>query len=164
MTTPSQHLYTKKVLAHFKKPHNMGNIKNPDGVGRVGNAKCGDVMWLYIKVQKNKQGKDVINDVKFETFGCVAAIATSSMVTDLVKGKTVDFALTVTKDNIIKGLGGLPPIKMHCSLLATDALQEAIYNYLTTHKLSVPASLKETHKKVVKETKIAEHVGSNLHG
>lgn len=163
MTTPSQHLYTKEVLAHFKKPHNMGNIKNADGVGKVGNAKCGDVMYLYIKVAK-KGGNEIIKDVKFETFGCVAAIATSSMVTDLVKGKPIEFALSVTKEKIINGLGGLPPIKMHCSLLATDALHEAIYNYLTKNKRTVPASLKQTHERVVKETEIAEKIGGHVHG
>lgn len=156
------YIYTKKVLAHFKRPHNYGNIKNPDGIGRVGNPRCGDVMHLYIKVTENKQGKKIIKDVKFETFGCVAAIATSSMITDLVKGKTVDYALSVTKDKIVKGLGGLPPIKMHCSLLATDALHEAIFNYLTARKLPVAAALAKAHERILKETEMAEHVSKHL--
>ncbi|MBU5557923.1 MAG: iron-sulfur cluster assembly scaffold protein [Candidatus Aenigmatarchaeota archaeon] len=155
-------MYTKKVLAHFKHPHNMGRIAKPDGVGRVGNPKCGDVMWLYLKIGKNKQGKEIIKDVKFETFGCVAAIATSSMITDLVKGKTIEYALGVTKEKIVKGLGGLPPIKIHCSLLATDALHEAIYNYLKKQGLRVPAQLAKTHERIVKETKVAERIGEHL--
>ncbi len=153
----SQSFYTKKVLAHFKKPHNMGKITKPDGIGRVGNPKCGDVMWLYIKV-KNRAGKTVIDDVKFETYGCVAAIATSSMITDLVKGKELKKVLSITKDDIVKGLGGLPPIKMHCSLLAVDALHEAIYNYYMKHKLPIPNVLEAEHDKITKQTDIAEHV------
>jgi len=156
------HLYTKKVMAHFKKPHNMGSIKNADGVGRVGNPRCGDVMYLYIKTGKNRQGKEILKDVKFETFGCVAAIATSSMITDLVKGKTLEYALTITKDRIVKGLGGLPPIKMHCSLLATDALHEAIYNYLTKNKMHVPTSLAHAHERISKATEVAEHASEHL--
>jgi len=109
----------------FKNPHNYGKMENPDGVGKVGNPVCGDVMVLYIKVDKN----EVIKDVKFETFGCVAAISTSSIITDLVKGKTIKEALKVTKDNIVKSLGGLPKIKYHCSILAVDALHEAVKNY-----------------------------------
>ena len=118
-------LYTKKVMETFKNPHNYGKIKNASGIGKVGNPVCGDVMWLYIKVDKN----DKIKDIKFETFGCVAAISTSSIITDLVKGKTIKEALKITKDNIIESLGGLPKIKYHCSILAVDALKEAIKNY-----------------------------------
>jgi len=122
-------LYTKKVLETFKNPHNYGKIKNADGIGKVGNAVCGDVMWLYIKVAKNKKGDEIIKDIKFETFGCVAAISTSSIITDLVKGKTITEALKVTKDNVIESLGGLPKIKYHCSVLAVDALIAAIKDY-----------------------------------
>jgi len=117
-------LYTKKVIETFKNPHNYGKIKNADGIGKVGNPVCGDVMWLYIKVKGEK-----IIDIKFETFGCVAAISTSSIITDLVKGKTLKEALKVTKDNIVESLGGLPKIKYHCSVLAIDALKEAIKDY-----------------------------------
>jgi nitrogen fixation NifU-like protein len=117
-------MYSKKVLEHFKKPHNVGKIENADGVGTVGNRACGDVMKLYIKVKDNK-----IVDIKFETMGCAAAIATSSIITDLAKGKTIEEALKITKDNIVEELEGLPPVKVHCSLLAIDALHAAIKDY-----------------------------------
>jgi len=141
-------LYTPKVMETFKNPHNYGRIKNADGIGKVGNPVCGDVMVLYIKVGKPDKkakpiltgpsksrpkaslvGEEVIKDIKFETFGCVAAISTSSIITDLVKGKTIKDALKITKDNIVKALGGLPKIKYHCSILAVDALAEAIKDY-----------------------------------
>ena len=122
-------LYTPKVMEAFKNPHNYGRIKNADGIGKVGNPVCGDVMWLYIKVAQNKKNEEIIKDIKFETFGCVAAISTSSIITDLVKGKTIKEALKVTKDNIVESLGGLPKIKYHCSVLAVDALKEAIKDY-----------------------------------
>jgi len=116
--------YSKKVLEHFKNPHNQGVIKNADAVGKVGNPTCGDVMKIYIKVKDNK-----IKDIKFETLGCAAAIAVSSALTDMVKGKTISQALKVTKDKIVKDLGGLPPVKVHCSMLGVEALHEAITNY-----------------------------------
>jgi nitrogen fixation NifU-like protein len=126
-------LYTKKVMETFKNPHNYGRIKNADGIGKVGNPVCGDVMHLYIKVGNppagGKKGEEIIKDIKFETFGCVAAISTSSIITDLAKGKTIKEALKITKDSIIKKLGGLPSIKYHCSVLAVDALAEAIKDY-----------------------------------
>jgi nitrogen fixation NifU-like protein len=145
-------LYTPKVMETFKNPHNYGKIKNPSGIGKVGNIVCGDVMWLYIKVDKN----DVIKDVKFETFGCVAAIATSSMITDLVKGKTILEALKIKKDDIIKELGGLPSVKYHCSVLAVDALIEAIYEYFLKEGREFPADLLEKHKKIQKDKEIIE--------
>jgi len=144
-------LYTKKVMKYFKNPKNMGRMKNPDGVGKVGNVICGDVMWLYIKVKNNR-----IADIKFETFGCVAAIATSSMITDLVKGKTIERALKITREDIVKSLGGLPKIKIHCSVLAADALNEAVYDYLSKKKLLIPKYLQEKHERIQKETKVIE--------
>ena len=120
--------YSKKVIQHFTKPHNQGVIKNADGVGTVGNPVCGDIMKLYIKVSK-KGEKEIIEDVKFETLGCGAAIATSSMVTDLAKGKTLEEAEKITRQNVADELEGLPPTKMHCSNLAADALHEAIKDY-----------------------------------
>ncbi|HBI34022.1 MAG TPA: Fe-S cluster assembly scaffold protein NifU [Candidatus Moranbacteria bacterium] len=123
--------YSKKVLEHFTKPHNQGKIKNADGVGTVGNPKCGDIMRLYIKVSKDKQGQEIIKDVKFETLGCGAAISTSSMTTDLAKGKTIEQALEITNKSVAEELGGLPSAKMHCSNLAADALHAAIKNYKT---------------------------------
>jgi nitrogen fixation NifU-like protein len=122
-------LYAPKVMAYFKNPHNYGSIKNPDGVGQVGNPTCGDVMKLYIKVSKDKNGKEIIKDIKFQTYGCVAAIATSSVVTDLAKGKTLKQALKIDNKKIVSSLGGLPNIKLHCSVLGADALKEAIKDY-----------------------------------
>ena len=116
--------YSEKVMDHFKNPRNVGEIENPDGVGHVGNPVCGDIMELYIKV---KDG--VITDTKFKTFGCGAAIATSSMVTELVKGKTLDEALKISNHAVVQALDGLPPVKMHCSVLAEDALKSAIDDY-----------------------------------
>jgi len=141
-------MYNKKVLKHFQKPHNMGKMKNPDGIGKVGNIVCGDVMHLYIKVEKNKKGEEIIKDIKFQTFGCVAAIATSSIITDLAKGKTIDKALKIDKDKVVKSLGSLPPVKIHCSLLASDALTEAIYDYFKKNKRKISQSLEKKHKRI----------------
>ncbi len=118
--------YSEKVKEHFRNPRNVGEIENPDGVGKVGNPVCGDIMELYIKVQEG-----VITDAKFKTFGCGAAIATSSMVTELVKNKTVEDALKISNRAVAEALGGLPPIKMHCSVLAEEALKKAIDDYLS---------------------------------
>ena len=119
--------YSEKVMEHFKNPRNVGEIPDASGVGSVGNPICGDIMKLYIKVDEN----EVIADAKFKTFGCGAAISTSSMVTELVKGKTVKEALKISNRAVAEALGGLPPIKMHCSLLAEQALKSAIEDYLT---------------------------------
>jgi len=119
-------MYSDKVIEHFRNPKNMGRIEDADGVGEVGNPVCGDLMKIYIKV---KDGK--IEDVKFETFGCAAAIATSSMVTELAKGKSIKEAMKISRDDVAKELDGLPPIKMHCSNLASDGLKEAIKDYLS---------------------------------
>lgn len=117
-------MYSEKVLDHFRNPRNVGEIKDADGVGSVGNPVCGDVMSIYIKIKDDK-----IEDIKFKTFGCGAAIATTSMTTELAKGKTLDEAMTITRQDVADELGGLPPVKMHCSNLAADALHEAIENY-----------------------------------
>ncbi len=117
--------YSDKVMDHFFNPRNVGEIENPDGIGKVGNPVCGDVMELYIKVEKDK-----IIDAKFKTFGCGAAIATSSMVTELVKGKTLQDALKITNKGVVEALGGLPKHKLHCSVLAEKALKFAIEDYL----------------------------------
>nr|WP_223191865.1 Fe-S cluster assembly scaffold protein NifU [Propionispora hippei] len=118
-------MYTDKVMDHFTNPRNVGEIKNASGIGEVGNAKCGDIMRIYLDVED-----DIIKDVKFKTFGCGAAIATSSMVTELVKGKTLDEALKISNEAVAEALDGLPPAKMHCSNLAADALHEAIKDYM----------------------------------
>lgn len=141
MKNTCSNLYTKKVMETFKNPHNYGKIKNADGIGKVGNIVCGDVMWLYIKIGKN----ETIKDIKFETFGCVAAISTSSTITDLAKGKTIKQALEIKKDDIVKKLGGLPSVKYHCSVLAVDALVEAIYDYFLKNKKEIPAELQKKH-------------------
>lgn len=117
-------MYTEKVMDHFSNPRNVGEIENPDGVGEVGNASCGDIMKIFLSVEDN-----IIKDVKFKTFGCGAAIATSSMVTELAIGKTIDEALELTNAAVAEALDGLPPAKLHCSNLAADALHEAIKNY-----------------------------------
>ena len=117
-------MYTQQVMDHFTNPRNVGEIENADGVGQVGNAKCGDIMRISIKVDN-----DVITDVKFKTFGCGAAIATSSAATEMVKGKTLDEALALTNQMVIEKLGGLPDVKVHCSVLAEEALHAAIADY-----------------------------------
>ena len=118
-------MYTDKVMEHFKNPKNMGEIPDADGVGTVGNPVCGDLMSIYIKVKDNR-----LEDVKFKTFGCGAAIATSSMLTELAKGKTIEEAMKISRGDVADSLGGLPPIKMHCSNLAADGLHAAIQDYL----------------------------------
>lgn len=122
--------YSEKVMEHFKNPHNVGEIPDASGIGNVGNPVCGDIMRLYIKVDEN----EVIIDAKFKTFGCGAAIATSSMVTELIKGKTVKEALSVSNHAVAEALGGLPKIKLHCSVLAEQALRGAINDYLAKKK------------------------------
>jgi nitrogen fixation NifU-like protein len=117
-------MYTDKVMEHFKNPRNMGEIPNADGIGTVGNPVCGDLMTMYIKVKDNR-----IEDIKFKTYGCGAAIATSSMTTELAKGKTLEEAMKITRASVADSLGGLPKVKMHCSNLAADALHVAIKNY-----------------------------------
>jgi len=133
----------------------MGEIQDADGIGQVGNPVCGDLMKIFIKVED-----DVITDVKFSTFGCVAAIATSSMITDLAKGKTIQEALKITRQNVADDLGGLPPIKMHCSNLAADGLHEAIYDYLKKSGREIPPELEKEHERIKKhdQEEYEEHV------
>jgi nitrogen fixation NifU-like protein len=131
---PDKSVYSEKVMEQFRSPRNVGEMENPDGVGHVGNPVCGDIMELYIKVEEN-----VITDARFKTFGCGAAIATSSMVTELVRGKTIDEALRISNRAVAEALGGLPPVKMHCSVLAEEALKSAIDDYLKKHNRSVEA-------------------------
>ena len=119
-------IYSDKVMDHFANPRNVGELENADGIGEVGNPKCGDIMKMYIKVENN-----VLTDVKFKTFGCGAAIATSSMATELIKGKTIDEALKLTNKAVLEALDGLPPVKVHCSVLAEQAIKAAISDYYT---------------------------------
>ncbi len=122
-------MYSKKVLDHFRQPRNMGKMRDPSAVAQEGNPVCGDVMRIYLKIGKNKEGKDYIKDIKFQTLGCAAAIATSSIMTEMVKGKLLDEAVKVSNQAIAEALDGLPPVKMHCSVLAQQVLQKAIKNY-----------------------------------
>lgn len=119
-------IYSEKVMDHFSNPRNVGEIENADGIGEVGNAKCGDIMKMYLKIDNG-----VIEDVKFKTFGCGAAIATSSMATELIKGKSVDEALQLTNKAVVEALDGLPPVKIHCSVLAEQAIKSALADYYT---------------------------------
>ncbi|MCT4632684.1 MAG: Fe-S cluster assembly scaffold protein NifU [Firmicutes bacterium] len=117
-------MYNERVMDHFTNPRNVGEIENADGVGQVGNVKCGDIMKIYLKIDD-----EVITDVKFKTFGCGSAIASSSMATEMILGKTVKFALNLTNQDVLQELGGLPAVKVHCSVLAEQAIKAAIYNY-----------------------------------
>lgn len=126
-------MYTEKVMDHFQNPRNMGEIENASGVGTVGNAKCGDIMRMYLNI--NEEG--IIEDVKFKTFGCGAAVATSSMATELVKGKTVKEALEVTNKAVMEALDGLPAVKVHCSLLAEEAIHAALWDYAEKHHIVI---------------------------
>jgi nitrogen fixation protein NifU and related proteins len=127
--------YTPQVIDHFQHPRNFGGMEDADGVGMVGNPVCGDVMKLYLKVGKNKKGEEIVEDIKFETFGCAAAIATSSMITELAIGKTLDQALKIENEDVATELGELPVEKIHCSVLAADALREAIEDYFKNSKV-----------------------------
>ena len=135
-------VYTEKVMDHFTNPRNVGEIENADGVGTVGNAKCGDIMQMFIKVEN-----DIIVDVKFKTFGCGAAIATSSMATELVKGKSIEDALALTNAAVVEALEGLPPVKVHCSVLAEEAIKAAVADYYKKNgidkEIPVPAHCHE---------------------
>ena len=126
-------MYSEKVIDHFSNPRNVGEIENADGVGTVGNSKCGDIMRMYLKVDDN----GVITDCKFKTFGCGAAIATSSMATEMIKGKTLKEALKLTNKAVAEALDGLPPVKMHCSLLAEEAVKAAVEYYMKKHPEAV---------------------------
>ena len=125
-------MYNEKVMDHFMHPRNVGEMEDPSGVGQVGNPKCGDIMKMYMKI--NDEG--VIEDIKFKTFGCGAAVATSSMATEMVKGKTIEEALKLTNKAVAEALDGLPPVKMHCSVLAEEAIQAALTDYYTRKGLN----------------------------
>ena len=143
-------LYSKEVMKHFRKPQNVGRMKNPSAIGKVGNLRCGDIMYLYLKIEKNKKGKEIIKDVKFETFGCTVAIANTSLLTTMIKGKTIEGAMKITKNDLIKKFKGVPFIKIHCSLLAVDALSEAIYDYFQKTGKPISKELEERHKNAEK--------------
>ena len=135
-------IYSEKVMEHFQNPRNVGEIEDANGVGEVGNAKCGDIMKIYLKVEDN-----IIKDVKFKTFGCGSAIASSSMATELIKGKTLDEAWELTNKAVAEALDGLPPVKVHCSLLAEESIHAALWDYCKKHNVDIPG-LKEPKKDV----------------
>lgn len=136
-------LYSKEIMKHFKNPKNIGRIENADGIGKVGNIVCGDVMIFYIKVKNNK-----ISDIKFQTFGCVVAIAVSSMLTEMVKGKTLNYAIKTTSRDILRRSGKVPNIKTHCSVLAADGMHEAVYDYFAKNNKKIPKDLENDHKRI----------------
>lgn len=125
-------MYTERVMEHFRNPRNVGEIKTADGIGMVGNAKCGDIMKIYLKIDNG-----IIKDVKFQTFGCGSAIASSSMATELIKGKSVDEAVELTNKAVVEALGGLPKAKVHCSVLAEQAVKSALYDYAQKNNIVV---------------------------
>ncbi|NFL97463.1 Fe-S cluster assembly scaffold protein NifU [Clostridium botulinum] len=141
-------MYTEKVMDHFRNPRNVGEIEDANGIGEVGNAKCGDIMKIYLKVEDN-----IIKDVKFKTFGCASAIASSSMATELIKGKTLEDAWQLTNKAVSEALEGLPPVKMHCSVLAEEAIHKAINEYRVSQGLE--AWEMKTH---------SEHIHEHVHG
>ena len=143
--------YSEKVMDHFKNPRNVGEIENASGVGTVGNAKCGDVMRIYLDIDENQ----VIKDCKFKTFGCGAAVATSSMATEMVIGKTVNEALLVTNKAVMEALDGLPPVKVHCSLLAEEAIHAALWDYAEKNNITIEG-LKPPVKDIEESDKINE--------
>ncbi len=126
-------MYSEKVMDHFQNPRNMGEIEDASGVGTVGNAKCGDIMRIYLDIDEEQ----VIRDVKFKTFGCGAAVATSSMATELVKGRHIKEAMQITNKAVAEALDGLPPVKMHCSLLAEEAIHAALWDYAQKHEITI---------------------------
>lgn len=133
-------MYSEKVIDHFQNPRNVGEIENPDGVGVAGNPKCGDIMKIFIKVEN-----DAISDIKFKTFGCASAIASSSMATELVKGKSLSDAWNLTNSAVAEALDGLPPVKMHCSVLAEEAIHAAINDYRVKHGMEAIKEEKHSH-------------------
>jgi len=144
-------MYTEKVMDHFANPRNAGEIKDASGVGTVGNAKCGDIMRIYLNIDKNH----IIQDCKFKTFGCGAAVATSSMATELIIGKSIEEAMQITNVSVMEALDGLPPIKIHCSLLAEEAIHAALWDYAVKNEISING-LKKPKEDVHEEEQITE--------
>ena len=140
--------YSSKLLQHFRNPHNFGPLKNPSITSQVGNPRCGDVMKLYLKIDKNKDNQDFIKDISFETMGCAAAIATSSILTQLAKSKTLKEALDLNNKDIVDSLDGMPLPKVHCSLLAIEALVAAIHNFYKQEKYPIPDSLQQRYIRI----------------
>lgn len=145
-------MYSEKVMDHFQNPRNVGEIENASGVGTVGNAKCGDIMRIYLDIDKD----GIIQEAKFKTFGCGAAVATSSMATELVKGKTINEALTITNKAVMEALDGLPPVKVHCSLLAEEAIHAALWDYAEKNDITIEG-LKKPKSDIGEEEEVEEY-------
>ena len=149
--------YSKKALERFLHPKYMGKMRNPDGTGKAGNPICGDILEVSVKIGgKEKKKVEYIQEISFRTLGCCAAIAVSDVICELAKGQTIEAALRIKSDKIVKSLGGLPGVKYHCSLLGVDALTEAIYNYLSKNKKPIPEKLKEKHQRIERQRKEIE--------
>lgn len=147
--------YTDVVIDHFRNPRNQGELADADAVAKVGSPICGDELHLYIKVANNERGQPYIANIKFTSFGCAAAVATGSMITELAKGKTLEDALKIGRKEVAAALGGLPVQKIHCSLLSTDALHEAIYDYYKKQGIAISSELEALHQDITKGTAIA---------
>ncbi len=155
--------YTERIIDHFKNPRNMGEMDDADVVSKVGAPMCGDELWLYLKIDKRDGGEPYIKDISFQSFGCAAAVATGSVITELAKGKTLKEALELSFKDVDEYLGGLPKIKVHCSLLSCDALHDAIYQYYKENGIATSERLELLHEKIVKGTNIArEKVASGV--
>ena len=152
-------MYSEKVMDHFSNPRNVGEIEDASGVGTVGNAKCGDIMRMYLDIDEETK---VIKECKFKTFGCGAAVATSSMATELVKGKTIYEALQVTNKAVMEALDGLPPVKVHCSLLAEEAIHAALWDYAETHGITIEGL--ETPKEDISDEEEKDSSGRHVRG
>jgi nitrogen fixation NifU-like protein len=147
--------YSEAVIEHFRNPRNQGVIEDADATGKVGSPICGDELHMSIKVGTNAAGQPFIEDIKVQSFGCAAAVATGSMITEMAKGKTLAEALKLGRKDVAEALGGLPVQKIHCSLLSTDALHEAIYEYYSKHGIAIPPELEKLHQAIQKGTAIA---------
>lgn len=154
-------MYSEEVMEHFRNPKNMGEMENPDAKARVGNPTCGDVMNVYVKIDE-KDGEKYIEDIKFKTFGCAAAIATSSVLTELAKGKEISEAENITNSDVSESLNGLPKEKLHCSNLAATGLHEAIYQYKQEHEMEISEDLERKHEIALETLSEAEETRENL--
>jgi len=143
-------LCSKEIMKHFRPPRNVGKMRDYSGLGKAGNLSCGDVLCLYIKVGKDKKGREIIKQASFQTLGCTIAIANSSLITTMVKKKTLEEAMKIKREDLLKKLGKVPPFKIHCSVLAVDALKEAIYDCYLKNKIEIPEDLEKEHQRIIK--------------
>jgi NifU-like protein involved in Fe-S cluster formation len=153
MIDKTKYQYSNEIISRFLKPKHSGKIKNPDSIGKVGNIKCGDVMYLYLRISKNKKNQEIIKDIKFQTLGCPAAIASSDALCEIVKKQTIEKAIDLQSKDIIKKLKNMPSIKIHCSLLGEEALTDALVNYFEKQKRAIPKKLELKYKKIKEKEK-----------